>query len=393
MKNNLRSTIVRYYIFVFLQGFVLFSAVLVPFFTEWGGLTLFQVQLIQSWFMLWSFLLEVPTGTVADYLGRKHSIAIGALFAAFAMFLYGTIPSFINFLIAEFILALGFALVSGADKALIYDSLKDAGRENDAKKIFGKTHSMMLISMGIAAPIGSLIAQWFGLNIPILLGSIVFLLGSAVAWSIKEPKKYNIKRKRANYFKIAGKGLKFFYTHKSLRILAADAIIVSSATYFIFWFYQPLLQEINFPIYYFGVIQTMMISAEIIVASNFSRLEKLAGSEKKYLAFSALITAFSLFFAAIFPNIWTIVLLIVLGGGFGVTRLELITAHMQKFIPSEQRATIISSFSMFRRLAMFVINPVIGLIATYSLHTALFILGTLPLMVFLFSPIRDEMLE
>jgi MFS family permease len=393
MKNNLRSTILRYYIFVFLQGFVLFSAVLVPFFTEWGGLTLFQVQLIQSWFMLWSFLLEVPTGTVADYLGRKHSIAIGALFAAFAMFLYGTIPSFINFLIAEFILALGFALVSGADKALIYDSLKDAGRENDAKKIFGKTHSIMLISMGIAAPIGSLIAQDFGLNTPILLTAIPFLIAAIIAWGIKEPKKHDKTRESRRYFKIAKDGFFYFYTHRSLRILAIDAILVSSATYFIFWYYQPLLQSVQFPIFYFGVMQMMMIASEIIVASNFVFFEKIFGSAKTYIRFSALITAAAFFLVATFTNIWTIVIFIIFAGGFGVTRLELMTAHMQKFIPSEKRATVLSSVSMFRRFTLIFINPLIGLIATQSLHTSLFVVGLLPLAVFFFSPIEQEMFE
>lgn len=393
MNNNIRSTIWRYYIFVFLNGFVLFSAVLVPFFTEWGGISLFQVQLIQSWFMLWVFLLEVPTGAVADHFGRKFSIALGAIIFSFALILYASIPSFIIFLIAEFILALAISLVSGADKALVYDLLKKAKREKDAKKIFGRSHAIMLVSMGIAAPIGSLLAQKFGLNVPVLLSAIPFFIASLVAWSIKEPKIRNKKSESKRYFDIAIKGFLFFYKHKELRVMALDAIIVSSATYFLFWFYQPLLQSINFPIFYFGVIQTMMISSEIIVSSNFTFFEKLLGSGKAYLKFSALITAITFLIVAIYPSIWTIILFIVIAGGFGVTRLELITVHMQKLIPSDQRATVLSSISMFRRLALVFINPIIGFIATFSLSSALFVVGLLPLAVFFFSPIEQEMFE
>lgn len=393
MENNLRSVIWRYYAFVFLNGFTLFSAVLVPFFTEWGGVSLFQVQLIQSWYMLWVFLLEVPTGAIADYFGRKHSIVLGSFISILALLLYGSIPTFTNFLIAEFILALALSLISGADKALIYDALIDANREKDAKKIFGRSHAIMLSSMGIAAPIGSLIAQNFGLNTPILLTAIPFLIATIIAWGIKEPKKHDKTRESKRYLKIAKDGFFYFYAHKSLRILAIDAILVSSATYFIFWYYQPLLQSVQFPIFYFGVMQMIMIASEIIVASNFTFLEKLFGSAKNYLKFSSVITALTFFTVALFPNIWTILALVILGGGFGVTRLELMTAHMQKFIPSEKRATVLSSVSMFRRFALIFINPFIGLLATQSLHTALFIVGLLPLAVFFFSPIEQEMFE
>ena len=53
-----------------------FESVLVLFFTEWGGITLQQALILQSWFMGWMFLLEIPTGTVADYFGRKISLVL-----------------------------------------------------------------------------------------------------------------------------------------------------------------------------------------------------------------------------------------------------------------------------------------------------------------------------
>ena len=59
-----------------------FGAVLVPFFTKWGGLELSQVFYLNAWFMLCSFALEVPTGVIADFFGRKVSLALGGLVAA-----------------------------------------------------------------------------------------------------------------------------------------------------------------------------------------------------------------------------------------------------------------------------------------------------------------------
>jgi MFS family permease len=96
---------------------------------------------------------------------------------------------------------------------------------------------------------------------------------------------------------------------------------------------------------------------------------------------------------AIWPNIITVSLLVIFGGGFGLTRLPLMSSYMNKFIPSEQRATVLSSISMFRRFGLMMLNPLIGFTADHSLRLAALVVALLPLTLFLFSPIEQEMLE
>lgn len=384
------NTIYRYYLFVFLKDFAFFSAVLIPFFTEWGHISLAQVTILQSWFMLSIFLLEVPTGAIADYFGRKYSIAFGCITIAFATLLYGSIPKFEIFFIAEFMYAMGVALISGADQALLYDSLKESGKESESNKIFGRAHSFNLLGMLIAAPIGGFIAFKFGLNAPLLFSTIPFFLAGAVAFSIKEPIVQEKTSESKRYFDIARKGFLYFYKHKMLRLLAIDSIVVASSAYFVIWLYQPLLKNLNVPIFYFGFGHALLVTAEILIASNFGYFEKIFGSGRSFLIFSAIITSISFFAVAIFPNILTLVLFILLAGGFGITRFELMSSYMNKFIPSEQRATVISSISMLKRFALVILNPIIGFAADRSLGLAFFILGLIPLLVFLFSPIRQK---
>ena len=96
---------------------------------------------------------------------------------------------------------------------------------------------------------------------------------------------------------------------------------------------------------------------------------------------------------AIFPNIFTAILLVALAGGFGLTRIELMFVYMNKFIPSQQRATVLSSISMFKSFALVLLNPFIGFAADNSIRLALLVVALLPLSVFLFSPINKENLE
>src|SRR5687768_254396 len=109
--KNISQITWLYYAFCFLRV-GLFAGVLIPFFTQHGGLSLTQVQLLQSWFMLCFFLLEIPTGAVADYFGRKQSLIFGAVLSSIGIAYYGLVPpSFIAFMIGEFVLAAAMALI------------------------------------------------------------------------------------------------------------------------------------------------------------------------------------------------------------------------------------------------------------------------------------------
>jgi MFS family permease len=379
MKKN----IWLYYLFVFLRDFLFFSAVLVPFYIQWGRIDQTKIQILQSWFMFWLFLLEVPTGAVADYFGRKYSLALGALIFGLGVFIYGSIPKFEIFLLGEFLAAAGAALVSGADEALLYDTLKQLGKENESQKFFGQAESIHLMAILTAAPIGGIIASSFGLNFPMKFSSIPLFAAAFIILAAKEPRIEKAQSESRRYLEIFKKGLNFLYEKRRLRLLAFNAILVDAAAYFLIWLYQPLLQKVNFPIVYFGFVHAVLTLAEILVSSNFVRLEKLFGSSKKYLKTTAWITSVFFVLVALFPIKVVIFLFIIFAGGFGLTRMTYVSARMQEFIPSAERATIISSVSMFRRFALMLLNPIVGLAATKSLPATLFALGLLPLITFL----------
>ncbi len=366
------------YVYAFFKNFAFFSGVLVPFFTDWGQISMFQVMVLQSWFSVWVFVLEIPTGAVADYIGRKHSLILGAVFIAIATLVYGSIPSFTIFLLAEFIFAIGYALNSGADQALLYDTLKSLGREDESKIVLGRADAIMLAGMMLAAPLGSLIASRFGLNAPQLLTAIPMLIAGAIAWSIPEPKIHSDSESH-KYFDIIKHGFKEIVSNPVIRTLAIDSVVISTAAYFVVWFYQPFMTELGIPIIYFGLAHAVLLMSELLVSSNFTFMEKILGSGKSYLRNSALLVTFVFIFAAIFRHWTSLILLIVIGGGIGYTRATYISSIANKHIKSSHRATTLSSIGMLRRLALVPLNPAMGYVAGYSLPLAFIIISLFPL--------------
>lgn len=372
----------RLYLYSFLKDFSFFTAVIVPFFTDWGGLSQFQIQLIQTWFSLWVFILEVPTGAIADRLGRKHALALGSLVVSIAVLIYGTIPSFAIFLLAEFLFAIGYALTSGADQSLLYDTLVEEGRQKESKKIFGRLDAFHMAGIMVAAPFGSLIAAKFGINAPMLASSIPFFLASLIGWSLIEPKVPTSESQAPNYLSIVKNGLKTIKNHPIVRTLAIDSILVSAAAYYLIWLNQPLQLKVGVPVGMLGFTFSLMLAIEIVFSSNFERLEKIIGKGNKYLKNSALLTSLGFFLVALFPNLFTVAIFQILVAGFGYTRATYIVAIASKHIPSGTRSTTLSSINMLRRFALIIFNPIIGFVADSHFQLALFIVGLLPLASF-----------
>ena len=98
-----KSNIWKMYAFNFLTSLHFLAGVLIPFFFDFGKISFAQIMFLQVWFSVWVFALEIPTGTVADYLGRKTSLVMGAVMIAIAAVVYTSYPSFIIFMLAEFL--------------------------------------------------------------------------------------------------------------------------------------------------------------------------------------------------------------------------------------------------------------------------------------------------
>ncbi|MDD5178173.1 MAG: MFS transporter [Candidatus Nanoarchaeia archaeon] len=389
MGSNYKSNLWKIYLFKFLAGLHFFSAVLIPFFTDWGKISFTQIMILQSWFMMCVFILEVPTGAIADYIGRKYSLILAAVTGAAASIVYVSSPNFYIFMIAEFLFAISAALISGADEAFVYDTLKKIKQENLSKKIFGRIESFNLAGILIAAPIGSIIAVQFGLSVPMLLFAVPSVLAAIIGLTLNEPqttKKIESKR----YILILKSGINSLRNNKTLRILAVDAVVISALAYLLIWLYQPMLIKAGMGIGYFGIIHASFVISEILILNNFEKLERLLGSKKRLTFFSAMIVGIMYIIGGLTTFIPVVILIIIIAGGFGLTRGTLLSSYMNKYISSEERATTLSSISMLRRFLIAAINPLIGFMVDWSLGTTLIIIGVITIIFSLFSRIKEE---
>jgi len=391
MRTSAHSNIPKIYAYKFLVSLHFFGGVLVPFFTDWGGIRYFQVMILQSFFVLSVFLFEVPTGAVADYVGRKVSLILAALLNTIAVWVYASRPDFAVFLCGEFLWALGFALMSGADEALVYDSLKQLNEESRSKVVFGRFRSFELSALMVAAPIGSAIAAYIGLRYTMLFMSAPLFLAVLLALTFEEPATVE-KKETQRYLATLMAGVRYCRQHRILRILAFDGISVGSLAFLIIWIYQPLLKELQVPLVYFGLVHAGLAGVQIPFMNQFPRLERAFGSKKGYLLWSALIAGGAFVLLGINPYSLVAVFLLLVIAGFGLSRAVLFQNYMNKHIESSFRATVISTVSMIRTLAMGLLYPLAGLLVEWSLTGTLIIIGAAIILCALLSKTQEEYL-
>src|SRR3989454_8492960 len=127
-------------------------------FLQRKGLSLTEIGLLEAGAWILTAVLEVPTGAIADRWGRKASLALGAFAYAMAMFLILADALSPLFLLGYALWNSSSAFISGADSALLYDSLKAGGRTSEGAKQTGRYAAIQQASQGIASVVGAAIA-------------------------------------------------------------------------------------------------------------------------------------------------------------------------------------------------------------------------------------------
>lgn len=82
-------------------------------------------------------ICEIPSGYLADVIGRKRTLIIGALLGALGYVIYSISFSFSGFLVALIALGVGQSLISGSDSAMLYETLSALNKRGNTRAMRG----------------------------------------------------------------------------------------------------------------------------------------------------------------------------------------------------------------------------------------------------------------
>ncbi len=365
------GNIYKLYIIKVAKWFMLTMPILMLFYQDMGFTAEESFQL-KAFYSIAIVLFEIPSGYAADVLGRRKTIIIGSILGTLGFGIYSLFSGFYAFLAAEVILGIGQSFVSGADSALLYDSLKADGNENQYLKLEGRNFSVGNFSEAIAGFAGGALAE-ISLRTPFFFQTGIAFIAIPAAFLLKEPTRFtrNVEAGWKDIWNIVKYAM---LKNKSLRYNILYSAIIGSATLTMAWIYPVYLSQLNFKEIEIGFSSTVLNLAVGFTTLFAYKIERRLQPKFTILTFTLVITI--MFIALGFINsAWAILLLLVFYINRGVAT-PVLKDYINRITSSDMRATVLSLRALFIRMNFAILAPLFGYLTdTYTLKQAFIIIG------------------
>lgn len=311
-------------------------------FKEIGILT--AVKLISS------NIFEVPTGVFADAVGRKASIIISFGLYAMVMLGFANVSVFWMFIALDILKALSNAFFSGSLEALVYDSLKEAGRDKDYDKVVANMESAAWVGLFVSAIAGGFLYHW-QYQSPYLVQGGLYAAAALMALRLRETKfkrkKYNLNE--AVKLNFGGFGELF----GKLRTAQISTIMITlGAGYFIASELLGISQAREYGMDSRGV--GILFGTGYLISAAVSQLypwlRTRVGAKKLLIATGSILVGSFLLAKSV--GIWIGSILIIARISSSTTFRNTRSSIINSLIGSERRATTISTLNLLSQLPM-----------------------------------------
>ena len=216
-----------------------------------AGLTNLEAFAANAFFSAGMVLFEVPTGIVADTIGRRMSYLLGTVTLTASTLLYVLLwqieAPFWSWAIASMLLGLGFTFFSGAVEAWLIDALDATGFQGEVEAVFGRGQIVTGAGMLSGSVAGGFIAAQTSLGVPFVLRAVVLAVMFVVAFRMMHDVGFTpVKGDRplAEMRKIASASIEYGWRRPAVKWLMVESLFTGGVGIYGFYALQPYLLEL-----------------------------------------------------------------------------------------------------------------------------------------------------
>jgi len=338
-------------------------------FTDYSGIGLIETVLIITF-----TLTEIPTGAIADLLGKRKILVISFFLQGLGGLLMGLSPSFGYLALSVLISSIGVVLYSGTLESLVFDSLKEQHRESEYGKAISNINTLCLISPAVCGAIGGYM-YIISPSLPFITSGVLCLIGAVASLFFTEPdidtEKFNLK----NFLVQTSQGIKQLFKTIDVKKQTWSLLLIG----FVVIIADEMLNSFLGVEFGFDPKQIGLFWGLIYLVSAF-------GSKFTPNIYSKLGEKFTLFLTGLVIAISLVVspvLGLILGGAsllirstFQAIYYNLASININKHTESKYRATTLSTFNMLRNIPYAISAFFLGTLADiYSAKTLAVFLG------------------
>jgi MFS family permease len=332
-----------------------------------AGLDIFQVMLTNAAFTFGMVVFEIPTGVVADTLGRRVSLLLCVATLLVSTLMYVATGwwhwGFWAFMGISVLLGLGYTFYTGAVDAWLVDALKAEGFAEPLEPVFAKGQIVFGAAM-LAGTLGGGALGQIHLAIPYLARAVTFLPLLWLAWfAMREigftPRALQWRRVPEEMRRVFVEGLTYGLHHRVVRPVMFASLVNMSFMIFGFYSWQRYFLDLlgRDLVWVSGVIAALTSLAMICGNVLVRPLSRIVHTRTGMLMGSSLVQTITVVLCGLLGLLLhspvgfvpVVALYLVYGMALG-TQAPVKQGYLNAHIPSAQRATIISLDSLFADL-------------------------------------------
>ncbi|MBC7542045.1 MAG: MFS transporter [Candidatus Sericytochromatia bacterium] len=360
-QPQLQADLTRLYVFGFLDNFWLSRAVWMLFLLS-RGFTLTQVALCEALLHLTVVALELPTGSLADRIGRKYTLAMSCLCTIVAGSLYLYAPTMAALALGFIIDGAAASFRSSSQEALFYDSCQAMGRTRDYPRLYGQFSAVLKASMLIAEASGGKLSEWsfsslYWIQMGMAALGMITILGVSERNGGAKQQVHRMPRHQVMA------SIRLIMGTPRLRFLFIYQAVFWSQVYLVVGYGQHLFAQLGVTRGAIGLVYAMASLAGIVSAHQAYRWERHLG-EKRALMISFTSAILATLGFALLPAPWCFLFFVLhyLATDF---MEPVLSDYVNREIPSHSRAITLSFYSVVISLVTAILFPIVGMLAEH----------------------------
>ena len=363
-KLNLKKQLACIYTSDLFSGLRITDAVWVALLAA-RGFSLWEIGLAESVFHIVSLLCEVPSGMAADLLGRRKTLLSGGVLTVTCNLLMAFAPNLFTICLAMGLNALAMTMFSGTFTALVYDSLKTEGREDEYIQVSANSSQISMLANAIGS-LASLLKRFLGFAGFYLLSAAFEGVSTAALALMEEPivtesqasrEKHLLRALPEQFRQLVRDSLHVLRTCPMAVKLIASSALISVPSYLTKMFLQQRLVELGWPTELL-FLPLLLGGLACVAGTEIGRRVRCRSMRRLYTACALLCGVGTLLVGA--APAWGGILGMMLVQGVLEVYLLHESQKLNDAIPSDQRATLISVDGMAYSLLMIPTSPLVG---------------------------------
>jgi MFS family permease len=335
-----------------------------------AGLSNLEAFAANAFFTAGMVIFEVPTGIVADTVGRRASYLLGTLTLTastlFYVLLWQIEAPFVAWAAASMLLGLGFTFFSGAVEAWLVDALKATDFEGDLETVFGRGQIVTGAGMLTGSVAGGFIAEQVSLGAPFVARGGILAVMFVVAFRMMHDVGFTPEkggRPVAEMRKIASASIEYGWRVPAVKWLMVEALFTGGVGIYAFYALQPYLLELYGDPHAYqvaGLVAAVVAGAQILGGMAAPWIRRRFARRTTALLATAALSSATLAVIGVVDSFAAVIALIVVWGLLFAATMPIRQAYINGLIPSRQRATILSFDSMMTSTGGVWTQPVLG---------------------------------